>query len=242
MFGFGIACLAAVGALFSGVGYRMHLLDLNPAVTLLRWAAISGGVGAVLCFLGLFRSLPRGRRRGLTPAIVGLVAGTLIFWFPYSLYRTAKSVPPIHDISTDLEQPPAFDKIIALRGPDANTHVYGGAAIAQQQRAAYPDIKTLRVNADAVEVFDAALKVTADLGWELVDAVPAAGRIEATDTTLWFGFKDDVVIRITSTGTATLIDVRSVSRVGQSDLGANADRIRSFLASLIQRITSSSNG
>ena len=70
------------------------------------------------------------------------------------------------------------------------------------------------------------------MGWEVVAADPAAGRIEAVATTFWFGFKDDIVVRVAPAGAGSLIDARSKSRVGVGDLGTNAQRLRAYLERL----------
>jgi uncharacterized protein (DUF1499 family) len=107
--------------------------------------------------------------------------------------------------------------------------------VAVKQRAAYPDIKTAILSVPPNEAFARALDAARALGWRIVAEVPAEGRIEATDTTFWFGFTDDIVIRVTAAGYRSLVDVRSVSRVGRSDVGTNAKRIRAF----IRRLTGS---
>jgi uncharacterized protein (DUF1499 family) len=101
--------------------------------------------------------------------------------------------------------------------------------LAEQQREGYPDLAPVTLSLPPEQAFDRALTVAQDDGWEIVTADRTAGRIEATDTTFWFGFKDDVVVRLTPWGTGTRVDVRSVSRVGRSDVGTNARRITSFL-------------
>jgi uncharacterized protein (DUF1499 family) len=142
----------------------------------------------------------------------------------------ARSVPAIHDITTDWENPPAFSAVAPLRRGAPNPVEYGGAAVADQQRKAYPDIQPMLVDASPARTFERALEAAREMGWEIVDANPAQGRIEATATTLWFGFKDDVVIRVSATDSGSRIDLRSLSRVGRSDVGANAARIRAYLA------------
>ena len=109
---------------------------------------------------------------------------------------------------------------------------YGGPAIAAQQKKAYPDLKPAVLGVPPAQAFDRAVDAAKKQGWEIVAAVPAAGRIEATDTTRWFGFKDDVVIRVRPEGAGSRVDVRSVSRVGRGDVGTNARRIRGFLDAL----------
>jgi len=119
--------------------------------------------------------------------------------------------------------------ILPLRLDAPNTAAYDGRDEARQQRLAYPDIETLVLHAPASQAFDRALAVAHDLGWHVIASDPTEGRIEATDTTLWFGFVDDVVIRVRESGRGSKVDIRSKSRVGRGDAGANAERIRAFL-------------
>jgi uncharacterized protein (DUF1499 family) len=153
-----------------------------------------------------------------------------VFAVPWNLMRQARAVPPIHDISTDTDDPPAFVAVIARREATraSNPPEYAGAEIAAQQKAAYPDLVTLRVEAPPDQAFASARTAAQSLGWEIVAADAAEGRLEATDTTRWFGFKDDVVVRVRPDGAGSRVDVRSKSRVGRSDVGANAARIRAF--------------
>jgi uncharacterized protein (DUF1499 family) len=144
----------------------------------------------------------------------------------------AKRVPPIHDITTDTDRPPEFVAVLPRRADAPNGVEYEGAEIARQQREAYPDIGPLRLPLAPGEAFARALAAARASGWEIVGADSAAGRIEATATTAWFGFKDDVVVRIAPEEGGSRVDVRSVSRVGKSDVGANAERIRKYLARL----------
>jgi uncharacterized protein (DUF1499 family) len=125
--------------------------------------------------------------------------------------------------------------VVPLRGADSNPVQYAGAEFAEQQRTAYPDIRPLLLDLSRDRAFQLALDAAQAKGWTLVDADPATGRIEATDRTFWFGFQDDIVIRITPVdANRSVIDVRSSSRVGGGDMGANARRVRDFLATLSQ--------
>src|SRR5207302_9610810 len=100
-----------------------------------------------------------------------------------------------------------------------NTAAYGGRDLAEQQRKGYPDLEPLVLGVPPSAAFTRARDAAEGMGWLIVAAEPAAGRLEATDSTLWFGFKDDIVVRIVPQGSGSRIDVRSVSRVGRSDLG-----------------------
>jgi uncharacterized protein (DUF1499 family) len=163
-----------------------------------------------------------------SPAILGLV----VVGFPWSYWRAAQAVPPIHDITTDPDDPPAFDAILPARAGAPNPATYGGQELAAQQRQAYPDIRPLTLDLPAERAFGLALETARAQGWRIVASEPQRRRIEASDQTFWFGFIDDVVIRVTPAGTSSRIDVRSVSRVGKSDIGTNAARIRAYLEKL----------
>jgi uncharacterized protein (DUF1499 family) len=157
------------------------------------------------------------------------VVGLIVAWIPWSWKARAESVPPIHDITTDLADPPAFEAILPLRRDAPNPSEYGGDSIATQQRAGYPDLGPLTLDAPPDAAFLRALEAARDMGWEIVESDPQRGRIEATATTLWFGFQDDVVVRVRPAPEGSRVDVRSVSRVGRSDVGTNASRIREYL-------------
>ena len=158
-----------------------------------------------------------------------LVVGLAVAWFPWQWVQSARSVPPINDITTDTENPPAFVALVAARTGLSVPTAYPGTATAEQQRRGYPDLKPLDLPLPPADAFARALATAKDMGWEIAAADAPAGRIEATATTPWFGFRDDVVIRVTPAPAGSRIDVRSVSRIGKSDLGTNAKRIRTFL-------------
>ncbi len=171
-------------------------------------------------------------RRGLAgdkPGIyMGMLVGALVLGVMGMQYRTASSVPPIHNISTDVANPPQFDKVVALR-EGANPLAYDAEKLAEPQQSAYPWVKPLELAQAPAQALAAAKTALVDMGLEIVSEDPAAGRVEATFTSFWFGFKDDVVVRVKPTATGSIVDARSVSRVGQSDLGANARRIGELL-------------
>ena len=137
--------------------------------------------------------------------------------------------PAIHDITTDTLDPPVFSAAVKLRGNDSNSLALDPETI-DAQLAAYPDLQTV-VLTDSIEVvFEKAMANANQLGWEIYREDLNDGFIEAVDSTAIMGFKDDIVIRLRTNASGTLMDIRSVSRVGVSDLGANAARIRQFIA------------
>jgi uncharacterized protein (DUF1499 family) len=148
------------------------------------------------------------------------------------MLRSAKRAPEIHDISTDTVNPPRFVAVVPLRAGAPNSVVYAGEATASRQHAAYPDIQPITLGVPPEQAYRRALDAARNMGWQVDASVPAEGRIEATDTTRWFGFKDDIVIRVSPAGTGSRIDVRSESRLGDGDLGKNARRIRAYLRKL----------
>ena len=222
-----LGLIASVLLLLAGPGARFDLWEFRTGFQLLRWAAYTGLAASALALVMLL--LPRIRRRGLGSLVVALVLGLGVAFVPWSGVRQARSVPPIHDISTDTKRPPEFVAVLPLRANAPNPAEYGGAEIAALQIGAYPDLQTHRMDEAPAQAFERAQAAARKLGWEIVSTDPTAGRIEATDTTFWFGFKDDVVIRIEPDAAGSRVDVRSLSRVGGSDVGANAARIRAFL-------------
>jgi len=222
-----IVTVAALLLIVAGPGTRLGLWEFDMGFMMMRWALFLGFGGAGLALVLLFFSKTRRRRGAILAA--SLIIGIGTAWVPWNGYQKARSVPPIHDITTDTKNPPQFVDVTPLRVDAPNPVDYPGEEIADQQREAYPDIQSLELSQSADQTFSRALQTARDLGWEIVSAVPADGRIEATATTFWFGFKDDVVIRITPAGDDSRLDIRSKSRVGRSDIGANAARIRDFV-------------
>lgn len=222
----------------SGPLYRTGVAELSSAFLLLRWAAYIGAGATIVGLLLLIWQALQSSRHGPSSMLMGLavIAAATSFVIPYLQMQTARSVPAIHDISTDLGNPPEFVAIAPLRADAPNPVAYAGNETAKQQRQAYADITTWTSAAGVEQVYEQSLQVVADMGWQLVASDLAEGRIEATDTTTWFGFKDDVVIRLVATEQGTAVDVRSKSRVGRSDVGVNAKRIRTFLAELQRRL------
>ena len=178
----------------------------------------------------------RGRRRGMFRALAGLAIGLVVVGLPARWLQIARSVPPIHDVTTDPGDPPTFEAILPLRAAAPNPAAYGGAQVAAQQAAAYPDIAPLEAPVPPQRAFDAALAAATGMGWQIVAAAPETGRIEATDRTLWFGFTDDIAVRIRPADGGSRIDLRSTSRVGVGDMGTNAARVREYLALLREQL------
>jgi len=204
----GLAGFAVVALLLSGPGHRFGLWPFQVSLLLVLLAGVAGLAAIALALAGL--CVPRLRKAGAGGLAAALLLGAASAAVPLEFLRQARSVPPINDISTDLANP----------------------AFADQQRAAYPDIRPLELAEPPAAAFSRVLAAAEAMRWEIVMKDAPAGRIEAVATSAWFGFKDDVLVRITPVGSGSRVDMRSKSRVGRSDVGANARRIREYFERL----------
>ncbi len=233
--GLGLLLVVVAGPLnrFSGIGFQVALLVLAGGVLVLL-------VGALLTIIGFLVGTAKGTNLPKAPAALGIVIALGMLGYLLTWLRAGMGVPPIHEISTDLAAPPPFVAVTEIRRTSGAvnppeyvaemTGARGTTNVPDAQRKAYPDIQPAILEGLApADAFARAEAAVESLGWEVVAAVPAEGRIEATDTTRFFGFKDDVVIRLRAEGGGTRLDVRSKSRVGMGDVGANAARVREFL-------------
>jgi len=219
---------------------RSGLLEIGPALATFG-GALALAILAILFAFASFVTIWRQGLSGLGSALLGLMLGLLLLACPGYLGYRATKLPAISDITTDPGNPPRFDVLAHLRPRGSND--YPGAAVAQAQRAAYPDIAPLQVNAPAKVAYDIALALVAKRKWHVVDArPPAVGRreavIEAVARTPIMGFRDDVVIRVSAVGDGARVDMRSASRYGMHDFGANAARIRSLLDEIDEAVSS----
>ena len=226
---FGLAVLVGVLAVMAGFGSRWGLWGFRTGFQMLRWAAYGGIATAVLAAIAVFVTRPGGPRRGFALAFAALVVGILAVAIPWQSRRSGASLPPIHDLTTDVNNPPQFVAIAPLRADAPNPIEYDGPEVAAQQQRAYPGLQPVLLEMPLDRAFQRAFDAAEQQGWRIVEANVDEGRIEATDRTFWFGFYDDVVIRLTPVDGRTVVDVRSKSRVGGHDFGTNANRILDYL-------------
>jgi uncharacterized protein (DUF1499 family) len=211
------------------------MVPLQPSLVSLLIAVAGGAlvflIGLVYMVIAMRSGLGKNRNLVILSMILGLVPVGIIG----PQMAAAGDVPPIHDITTDTANPPAFVAIVPLRENAPNGYEYGVTEAWPAEKLgaitmeAYPDLKPIESDlsvADAVDRTEDALQA---MGLEIVAVDKEAGLVEATATTFWFGFKDDMVVRIVGKGEGSRIDLRSMSRVGQSDVGANAARITDFV-------------
>lgn len=234
MLGLGLALICVLAAIVSGLGYRAGLWHFRTGFLILRVAVFAALTAGAISVLSLF--LARRARGTVVAATLGILIALGFAYVPWQWKRTLDGLPYIHDITTDTDNPPLFVDAERLRKEGDHPVAYDGSEVAAEQKKAYPDIGPLIVPMPRDKVFDAAHEVLADLGLKLSGEDRAQGRIEASSTSFWYGFVDDVVIRITEAAQGTRVDVRSKSRVGRSDLGQNAKRVRAILAGLKARL------
>ena len=230
------AIIGAVGTGSGSFGFKIGLLLLVVGFL----ASSVGGLVAIIAFARGRSSGAANRRTTLIALAIALVFGGYFI----AQLSTAMSVPPIHDVATDLADVPQFTTLPVRADNLANIPSGGDAALAAMppavrwqaiHRKAYGDITTLHLPLDTAKAMGRATRLVQARGWAIAKVDAASGTIEATDTSLFFRFKDDVIVRIrpdlSPAGGASL-DMRSVSRVGESDIGVNAKRIRAFLADM----------
>lgn len=223
--------LLPLGAL----GSRVGIWPFTGGFMLLAVGVVLATIVFFLGIVGAVYANAKGRLADRKDCLIGLALSVLIIAIMLPPFLGAFSVPAIHNISTDTLDPPQFNKIAAIREAQEgiNPLQYPADNIPLQQQA-YPAVKPLISQAATADMLARAQQVVEELGMEVVNADTSLGIVEATDTTFWFGFKDDVVIRVRGESGGSVVDVRSVSRVGQSDLGKNAQRIGLILAGLQQ--------
>jgi len=221
-----VSLIAFLLVILPGPLYKFGLVELGTAFTGFRFGVYAGGAALVLLIV---QAIFMRKTLTLSSGLIAFVFSAVAIAMPLNMMNKAKSVPAIHDISTDLVNPPKFVAVAPLRADAPNPIAYAGEETAAQQRKAYPELKTLNFAQSKADLLAASEQAVKNLGFALVNTNSTTGIVEATDTTTWFGFKDDVVIRITDDADQRFVDIRSKSRVGRSDLGKNAQRIHAII-------------
>jgi uncharacterized protein (DUF1499 family) len=227
-----VLALAPLGSRLGWWHYSFGLYWLMPS---------SGFIAAIVVILSVV-TLTLGwsqlRLRGRIMLSVTLLLGAALAYVPWHYHRIRSSLPPIHDITTDTDNPPSFHAVLPARtAENAGSVAYGDPQLPELQRKAYPDLAPIKSALPVAKAFDRALYVANTMpGWTIVASNPDAGRIEASQQSRWFQFTDDIVIRITSDAAGSRIDMRSTSRQGQSDYGVNAARVRAYMVTLRNRL------
>ena len=218
----GLAALAVLLLAISGPGTRIGLWPLQVGIGMFAGALLVGLATAGAAIIGL--ALPRLRARSAPLLVFALALGAASAAVPLDYIRRVKTLPYINDITTDTVRPPQFSPPKTYQ-----------SHFAELQHIGYPDLRPLELALPPQQAFARAADIARGQGWEITALDESAGEIEAVVTTRWFGFKDDVAIRVTPAGAGSRVDMRSKSRAGRSDAGANAHRIQEFLARMSAR-------
>lgn len=225
----------ALTALFplAALGTKIELWHFRSAFALLTGLSVTGAVLLAIVGFGLIASINRGNQTAKHSATAAVLILILPMAYVFSNVYKATSLPVIHDISTDLTNPPAFVHAQSIRGEVENTLEWDPQT-AELQKQAYSDIQSIYLAVPVTKAWGLVEQAMMRLPWELTYHSQSLGVFEATSTSFWFGFVDDIIIRVQADGDKSKIDIRSVSRVGKSDLGKNAQRIRFFRQALLE--------
>jgi uncharacterized protein (DUF1499 family) len=228
-------CLLALAPLGWRLGwwsFRFALLWIIPASGVV--AAIAAAMALAALVVGWRQ--PGSRTLAVLVGVLGLSAG--LVYLPLHYASLLDRLPPINDIATDTDNRPAFDATLAARAAAGGGQEHRpGPQLSELQKRAYPDIAPVRTELPPSEAFAVTLAVARAMpGWLIVAAEGDKGRIEASERSRWFGFTDDIVIRVAADGSGSRIDMRSASRVGTHDIGVNAARIRAYAAAFRREV------
>ena len=238
-----LGILVIVIAMISGIGTRMSLWDFSFGLSLFMGSVLIALIGGIQGLVGLILSLVRRKLMSIKIKFtLGVVCSVFLTMLFVSEVIASSGYPQIHNVSTDLESPPVFsDEVIALRGNANPTTMSEG--LKRTLRSSLPELKPWVSEHQYAVVREGIGKTIDDLGWEKigVEEDPTGGeRVTTffdTETSFWFGFKDVVAIRLTPRQSGgTIVDVHSVSRVGEVDFGANSERIKRFLQKLEENL------
>jgi len=237
--GFGLAVIAFVLLAVAPLGWHEGWWHFSVAFfSLIQYSAYTAAGAAVVSLIGVVAALVTGNRRSLVLGAIGLIAGAVLAYLPWSYWHLTQVLPRMHDVTTDTDNPPAFSAaVLAARTaePGAAPGTYEGPEVAKLQKQGYPDIAPILTALPAAAAFERALDTAKALGWTIVDETLADGMIDAAQTSTWFHFTDDIAIRVaarTDGQPGSRIDIRSMSRQGRHDFGVNAKRVRGFIAAL----------
>lgn len=231
----------------AAVGLALCLLATAPLGWRLGWWSFgfalfsvipaSGMMAAVAAAITMATLALTGSQLGwrtLAMLLAALVVAVGLVCLPLRYSYLFDTLPRINDIATDTDNRPPFEAALAARAAEgAARYDAPQPELSELQKSAYPDIAPVRTALPVSEAFGAALAVAqAMAGWSIVAVDRDRGRIEASERSLWFGFTDDIVIRVTADAGGSRIDMRSASRIGGRDIGVNAARVRAYVAAL----------
>lgn len=246
---FALLLASVATGIAAGLGTRFHAWNYHFGLgVIFPWCVYIGLAALAAGLVWISSAVVSGSGGGARFALVGIAGSIAVLWIPlHDLYLTKieRSIPPIHDISTDTEHAPEFVTLRGDRAGATNPPDYDGPkpvrfdgrtfTTATLQKLYYPDIKPYpQLGTTPQKLFHRAVVAASAMGWDIVTVAPdsTGGRVEATDTTWLFGLTDDIVIRVKPAGIGARVDIRSKSRVGVRDFGRNARRVCAYLKKL----------
>lgn len=222
--GMTVTIIAIIGILLAGGGYRQDWWGVAESINLVTTSLALATIALIIFIISIFRII-KGKKRGLFLAILGIVLTLPLAAAGAQMFYKKHTFPMINDITTDTQSPPSY-----WAAPVATN--YGGASVADQQHESYPDIEPLTISASPQMVYSEVLELMTSRGWDVIGQRPDEGELEAVAHSRLFDFSDDIIVRITPQESGSRVDMRSRSRVGRSDFGVNAARIKAFLTDL----------
>jgi uncharacterized protein (DUF1499 family) len=227
----GVGILSVLLLVGAPLAIQADVLDPALGFRLFAGSLLLGLLAVLLGLIGVVRTRVATGRGGRSAAVLGASLGFAVVAFVLVLAAPSGDLPIINDVSTDLEDPPAFRAATELPG-NAGRDLGYPAEFADPQRQGYPDLAPLAVASPPSATLDRVADIARGFGWKITARDDATGTLEATETSRVFRFVDDVVVRVQPVADGSLVDVRSKSREGRGDLGANAARIRRLLDAL----------
>lgn len=223
-----VSLIGALAVILAGYAYQWGWWGIRFGFQIIPYGTGAAVLGGIIASFGLFKHKSKSASliiMGSTGILIAVIAlANLGYWYN----ERSQGYPPIHDITTNVQNPPKFVAIAPLRKDASNPTPYSGEETASQQKEFYSGLEPLTLPLSYDDAFEIAVRTTEKMPWEIVDINKEEGRIEAFHKLAWFGFIDDVVIRVDTTATGSVVDIRSKSRIGRGDLGVNAKRIKSF--------------
>jgi uncharacterized protein (DUF1499 family) len=230
----GLAALSLGLITLGPVGFRAGWWHYRFAFDILMpYSAYLATAGLITSVTTLLFLRPAIGRAGTRATLAALFVSFVLVYIPWQFTHLKATVPPIHDITTDTENPPAFAAVLSERAAEEGNTVIYDPNTAALQRQGYPDLAPVMTKLPPTDAFRRALETANEMsGWRIILSDPTSGHIEASQSSRFFGFTDDIVIRVLADGIGSRIDMRSEARQGHTDYGVNAARVRRYMDAL----------
>jgi hypothetical protein len=239
--------LAAIIAAVAVLSVRTGLANFSAGLETMAASVTLAAIALMLALVWLAAALRHNRGDGKRAGMAALLGSLLLLYVPLHSVYEGLLAPPIHDATTNPEDPPRF-VALAKRPPGANSTVFDAAALidyrGEHNTVSYmlheyyanltKPLQPIMVTGKPTgKMFWRCFNTAKKLGWRIVDYNEAEGRIEATATSFWFAQVSDIVIRVRSAGTlGARFDMRAESETGARDFGHNLELMKTYRAAL----------